>query len=342
MSRRAAWTFSTSRASSPGTSLPAWSSSRKRVPSRRASTDRPRMRRAARWWHALRRWPRRCAGSSRSPAHARGSRERRSARARLLLVGRRHGGEVGAAVLLPGLLVVTRSPRLLRAEADGDQLHRLRAQLAEIALRRIGATLAERQVVLLGPALVAVALDADLQIGIAGEDVPHRRELLARIRGQGRRVELEEDADVAKLLHRAVELVLAIRGLDLGRLGLADRRAHGGRLGGRLCHLPFRGRLGVRAGREQGGGREHGEQTRGRSVWIHGLVPPGGPLDNNQAAGPHAGRKANDLSSNNPVEVGAGASFPTRWVRSLHGAKRCYEKVARPQRGRSAMMEGMG
>src|SRR5207237_5613762 len=127
---------------------------------------------------ALRRWPPRCAGSSRSPAHARGSPERRSA-ARLLLVGRGNGGEIGAAVLLPVVLVVTRRPRFFRAEADGDELRGLRAQVGEVALRGIRAALAERQVVLLGPALVAVAFDADLQVGIPGQPGAPRGKALA-------------------------------------------------------------------------------------------------------------------------------------------------------------------
>src|SRR5207237_10246108 len=140
---------------------------------------------------ARRLWPRRCAGYCRSPPHAPGSLERKPPAARLLLVRRRNRGEVGAAVLLPGVLVVSGGPRLLRAEADGEELRGFRTQLGEVAFGGVRAALAEGEVVLLGAALVAVAFDADLEIGVAGEHVADRRELLARFRGQRRRVELE-------------------------------------------------------------------------------------------------------------------------------------------------------
>src|SRR5437764_8112962 len=89
--------------------------------------------------------------------------------------------EVIAPVLLPGLLVVPRRLRLLRPEADGSDLLRLHAQVVEILLGRVGPPLPQRQVVLAGAALVRVALDPHLQLGVLDEDVGHVAELLLRI-----------------------------------------------------------------------------------------------------------------------------------------------------------------
>src|SRR5688572_12919990 len=74
--------------------------------------------------------------------------------------------DVRAAVLRPGLLVVARRHRLFLAVADGLDAAVGDAQDGHHLLHRLGAPLAEREVVLPAAALVAVALDADAGVAL--------------------------------------------------------------------------------------------------------------------------------------------------------------------------------
>src|SRR5207302_4216158 len=96
---------------------------------------------------------------------------RRSSRSCALLRGRRFllRVDVVAPVLLPRFFVVTERLRLLGAEADRSDLLALHAQVGEVLLGGIGPALAEREVVLLGAALVGVALDANPEVRVLRE-----------------------------------------------------------------------------------------------------------------------------------------------------------------------------
>jgi hypothetical protein len=67
---------------------------------------------------------------------------------------------VAPAVLRPRHFAVAGIQRFLLAEADRGEGTRLDPEGYEIALGALGAALAQRNVVLGGPALVAVSLDA--------------------------------------------------------------------------------------------------------------------------------------------------------------------------------------
>src|SRR5579859_849715 len=112
------------------------------------------------------------------------------------------------AVLLPGLLIVSERLGLLGAEADRADLSVRDTQVAEVLARGVGAPLPEREVVLARPPLVAVSGDAHLQLRVAAQDLRHRAQPLFGLRGQGRLVELEEEADAAEIGDRLVELRL--------------------------------------------------------------------------------------------------------------------------------------
>src|SRR5664279_1188606 len=80
--------------------------------------------------------------------------------------------EVGAAVLLPASFGALAAGRFFLAVADGTDARRRDSLLDQCLLGGIGAILAQRQVVLDGSALVAVALD----------DESHARMLLQELR----------------------------------------------------------------------------------------------------------------------------------------------------------------
>src|SRR5580692_1431722 len=79
-------------------------------------------------------------------------------------------GEMRAAVFLPALLVVVGTLRAFLAVADGLQLIAGNTQLHQEFLSRRGPPVAESQIVLRGPALVAMAFDRHAGIREAGED----------------------------------------------------------------------------------------------------------------------------------------------------------------------------
>ena len=147
---------------------------------------------------------------------------------------------------------MSRRLRLLVAEADGRELLVVRAHRGEIALGRVGAALPEGQVVLLGAAFVAVPLDADLESRVLGEHGADGRELVLRLAGQRRGIELEEDADVPQRLHRPLQLGLALR-VAVGRGSLRGRLGNRGGLLCGLVRLRIGHRLRARAGAEAGG-----------------------------------------------------------------------------------------
>src|SRR5204862_4288285 len=74
-------------------------------------------------------------------------------------------GEIAAAIFGPGRFVVPEAARLLLAEAHRLDLLLARTQQHQQSGHRFGASLAERQVVLRGAALV----------GVADDDEPGRR-----------------------------------------------------------------------------------------------------------------------------------------------------------------------
>src|SRR5262245_44378993 len=92
--------------------------------------------------------------------------------------------EVAAPVLGPRGLVVTHGNRLLLAEADGRNAGGIHAEVDQVALGRLCTALAQREVVLLGAALVAVALDLDRHVALRLEERRVLAQSLARVRAQ--------------------------------------------------------------------------------------------------------------------------------------------------------------
>src|SRR5215831_1929221 len=115
-------------------------------------------------------------------------RRRRIARSALLQLGS------GAAVLRPGLLVGAGRIGILLAEAGGPDARRRNALGDEVLAGRIGAPLAERQVVFARPALVAVAGDGDGVVRVLLQPFGLTIERLASVFAQARTVEIEEHA----------------------------------------------------------------------------------------------------------------------------------------------------
>jgi hypothetical protein len=76
--------------------------------------------------------------------------------------------QLGAPVLRPGRLVAALHRRTLLAEADRLDLAVVRAHQGHRLGDRLGALLAEREVVLVAAALVGVALDGDLALAVGG------------------------------------------------------------------------------------------------------------------------------------------------------------------------------
>ena len=74
--------------------------------------------------------------------------------------------EIVAAVFRPGGFVVAGVNRLVLAVADGADAHRVNAQLGQRLARGQRAAFAERAVVFLRAALVAIALDEQLRVRV--------------------------------------------------------------------------------------------------------------------------------------------------------------------------------
>src|SRR5712691_10872009 len=77
----------------------------------------------------------------------------------------RRRNQIVAAIFLPSFLTVAGDARTLLAVADRRDARCVQPEVHEIVLCSLGASLAKRQVVLAGAALVAVPLDADVLIG---------------------------------------------------------------------------------------------------------------------------------------------------------------------------------
>src|SRR5262245_25298851 len=101
--------------------------------------------------------------------------------------------EMRAAILRPCRLTVSSVEGTLFAVADGADAARVHAEGDEVLLRGVGALVAEREVVLLGAALVAVAFDEHVVLFPVALQ-PRRRRAQRRLRlGRQRRfVEAEE------------------------------------------------------------------------------------------------------------------------------------------------------
>ncbi len=84
----------------------------------------------------------------------------------------RCGRDVGAAVALPAVFGLIGADRAFLAVANQAQLSRRDAHRHKELLRGARAAVAERQIVLLGTALIRVAFDQQFLVGIIGQDVP--------------------------------------------------------------------------------------------------------------------------------------------------------------------------
>jgi hypothetical protein len=99
----------------------------------------------------------------------------------------------GIAVLRPGLLVVAQGCRAVLAIADRADPRIGNAASDQIIATGVGATLAKREVVLLGSAIVGIAGDLHVDLRIFGEPARLPIERRARIRFQRRAVEVKKD-----------------------------------------------------------------------------------------------------------------------------------------------------
>src|ERR1700740_1447625 len=90
--------------------------------------------------------------------------------------------EVAAAVLLPAGFVVFGAEGLFFAEADGAHAIGRDAQGDEILLHRVGAPIAESEVVFGGAALVAMAFNGHANLRIVAQEVGGLGERLASVR----------------------------------------------------------------------------------------------------------------------------------------------------------------
>src|SRR5687768_3442782 len=139
--------------------------------------------------------------------------------------------DVRAPVLRPGLLVVAGRHRLLLAVADGLDAAVSDAQHRHHLLHRLGATLAEGEVVLAAAALVAIALDADARVALVAEVAGMRLHHAAVLVLHGVGVVVEEHAALREDVVRVAQRVARhARGL-LRAGGTAGRRARRGRRG---------------------------------------------------------------------------------------------------------------
>src|SRR5205085_2957064 len=103
-----------------------------------------------------------------------------------------------AAILRPRRLVVSRIEGTLFAVADGADAAAVDAEGHEVLLGRVGALVAEGQVVLLGAALVAVPFDQQTVLPVLPQPVRRRAQRRLRVGRERGLVEAEEGVlDVA-------------------------------------------------------------------------------------------------------------------------------------------------
>src|SRR5687768_15265118 len=163
--------------------------------------------------------------------------------------------DVRAPVLRPGLLVVAGRQRLLLAVADGLDAAVSDAQHRHHLLHRLGATLAEGEVVLAAAALVAVALDADARVALVAHVARVRLDQPAILVLHDVRVIFEEHAALGKDVARVAQRVAGDRGLlrrprGRARRGLPRLRHARGAVGDRCVLACFL------AGAPRGEGRD--------------------------------------------------------------------------------------
>src|SRR5712692_7763206 len=99
--------------------------------------------------------------------------------------------EVAATILLPAGFVALRAEGLFLAETDGADAVGGDAQGDEILLDRTGATIAEREVVFGGTALVAMAFDGHAKLRVIAQEVGGLGERFASVRANVGFVEVE-------------------------------------------------------------------------------------------------------------------------------------------------------
>src|SRR6185436_11418012 len=137
--------------------------------------------------------------------------------------------DVVAAVLGPRGFVVARVLRLLLAEAHGLDLAVLRAEERHHPLDRVGALLAERDVVFARAALVGVALDRHARVAVLREVAAVRLDQRAELVAHREAVEVEEDD---ALRQRARRIAQRVAGRTRPRALLRAGDAAGARAGG--------------------------------------------------------------------------------------------------------------
>src|SRR5471030_1611685 len=119
---------------------------------------------------------------------------------------------MGAAVLRPCLVRVTRIEWSLDAVADCFDPPRVDSEGRQILLGDVGPAVSQGEVVLLGPALVAVAFDQYADIGVTLEPGGGGAERGLSLRGQGRLIVREEGIlDPSARLCRAIQLFDIVR-----------------------------------------------------------------------------------------------------------------------------------
>src|SRR3977135_1523275 len=72
---------------------------------------------------------------------------------------------MGAAILLPAILIMIVANRVLLAVADGSQLVPRKSHGRQVLLGLLSTCIAQRHIVFLGTALVAVPLHGQLEVG---------------------------------------------------------------------------------------------------------------------------------------------------------------------------------
>src|SRR5690349_9097540 len=132
---------------------------------------------------------RRASASSKRPARAGNAAAAMSAAASASLFARIP--DVGAAILRPRGLVMARRPGLFLAVARGLDAVAVGTQHRHHAFHRLGAALAEREVVLAAAALVGVALDAHALLAMIGDIARMRLQQAAELVLHLVRIEVE-------------------------------------------------------------------------------------------------------------------------------------------------------